>query len=136
MLIYNPKLKSKKITSYTTFMNILPTIFNLYDIDYDPRYYAGEDLFSDTYDNLAVFNDGSWVSDIAYYNATSSKIEYFTDKTYTNEEILSINNKINNKIKMSNLAIRTNYFKYLDKQFKEGIKENEESSNSGITSEK
>ena len=119
MLIYNPKLESEKITSYTTFMNILPTILNLYDIDYDPRYYAGEDIFSDTYDNLAVFNDGSWVSDIAYYNATSSKIEYFTDKTYTNEEILSINNKINNKIKMSNLAIRTNYFNYLDKQFKE-----------------
>ena len=136
MMIYNPGLEHQEFLQYTTYMNFLPTLLNLFDIDYDPRYYAGEDIFSDDYSNLVIFNNGSWISDIAYYDATSSKIEYFTDKEYNSDEIVSINTKVNNKIKMSNLAIRTNYFNYLDKKFKERIKENEESSNSGVASEK
>ncbi len=139
MMIYNPGLGHQEFPQYTTYMNFLPTLLNLFDIDYDPRYYAGEDIFSEDYSNLVIFNNGSWISDKAYYDASSSKIEYFSSDEYTSEEIVSINTKVNNKIKMSNLAIKTNYFNYLDKKFKERIKENEESeesSNSGVTSKK
>jgi phosphoglycerol transferase MdoB-like AlkP superfamily enzyme len=112
-IIYNPQLEPTKYQEYTTFVNILPTLANLFDLDYDPRVYGGTDLLSEDYNNIAVWADGSWRSDIAYYDASKGSITYFGDETYTSEEILKINTKITNEIKMDNLAIKTNYFKYL-----------------------
>lgn len=124
-IIYNPLLTPTKYEQYTTYMNILPTIANLFNLDYDPRLYGGEDLFSENYFNKVVFADGSWRSDIAYYDAPSGKISYIGEEKYTNEEILEINNKIINEMKMNNLAIEKNYFKYLnDNLNKELINDN------------
>ena len=112
-VIYNASMTGQKFSEYTTYMNILPTIANLFDLDYDPRLYAGQDLFSETYDNRAIFADGSWQSELGFYDATNGKISYNSDIHYTSEEIKEINKIINNKIKMSNLAITSNYFNYL-----------------------
>ena len=107
---------------YTTFMNIVPTIANLFDLNYDPRLYAGEDLFSNDYSNRVYFANGSWQDEKAFYNSTTGKIIYTNEEdTYTTEEIQSINKEIDLKIKMSNLAIKTNYFKHIY----DSIKENE-----------
>ena len=115
-IIYNPKLEPTKYSEYTSYINILPALANLFDLDYDPRLYAGTDLLSDSYLNFVVFSDGSWLSDIAYFDALNSKITYFSNKIYTYDEIKKINNKVANEIIMDNLAIRKDYFTYLDKK--------------------
>ena len=121
-IIYNTELEPNQSDDYTTYMNILPTIANLFNLDYDPRLYAGEDILSDDYSKRAYFANGSWQYEKAYYNATTGKISYINEEnTYTTEEIQIINKEIDEKIKMSNLAIRTNYFKHLY----DSIKENE-----------
>ena len=121
-IIYNTELEPNQSDDYTTYMNILPTIANLFNLDYDPRLYAGEDILSDDYSKRAYFANGSWQDEKAYYNATTGKISYINEEnTYTTEEIQIINKEIDEKIKMSNLAIRTNYFKHLY----DSIKENE-----------
>ncbi len=112
-VIYNSKIKAETFKEYTSYINILPTVANLFNLDYDPRLYVGTDLFSDDYESLVVFADGSWKNEYAYYNAAKSKIEYYSDKKYSVEEIQEINENINNKIKMSSLAIKNNYFNYL-----------------------
>ena len=112
-VIYNTDIDSKEFDSYTSYINILPTIANLFDLDYDPRLYMGNDLLSKDYESIVIFADGSWKNEYAYYNASRSSIEYYTDKTYTIEELQNINNKIDLKIKMSSLAIKNNYFNYL-----------------------
>ena len=38
-----------------------------------------------------------------------------SDTKYTDEEIIKINTKVKNEMKMDNLAIKTNYFAYLEK---------------------
>ena len=121
-IIYNPELTPTKYDEYTSFINILPTLANLFDLDYDPRLYGGEDLLSDTYTNVVAFADGSWRSDIAYFDATTSNITYLTDKTYTNEEIKKINNKIKTEMEMDNLAIKRDYFSYLNNKLNKGFK--------------
>ena len=112
-VIYNTDIDSKEFDSYTSYINILPTVANLFDLDYDPRLYMGNDLLSKDYESIVIFADGSWKNEYAYYNASRSSIEYYTDKTYTIEELQNINNKIDLKIKMSSLAIKNNYFNYL-----------------------
>ena len=119
-VIYNSELESKVFNEYTSYINILPTVANLFDLDYDPRLYMGTDLLSKDYESLVVFADGSWKNEIAYYNASKTDIEYFTDKEYTIDEIKSINETIDLKIKMSSLAIRNNYFAYLHSELNNG----------------
>lgn len=117
LVIYNKGMEGKSFSEYTSYINLVPTIANLFDLEYDPRLYVGEDILASTYKdsnkNRVVFADGSWENANALYNATNGTITYFGDKTYTNEEIISFNKDINNMIKMSNLAITTNYFAYL-----------------------
>ena len=112
-IIYNPSLTPTKFDEYTSFINILPTLANLFNLDYDPRLYAGHDLFDSDYPNIVIFADGSWRSDIAYYDASTSKLNYLGDETYTDEEIIAINTKVKDDIDMSNLAIKKNYMEYL-----------------------
>lgn len=123
LVIYNSKLEGKSKEEYTSYINLVPTIANLFNLDYDPRLYMGEDIlatnYKDSYKNRVIFADGSWENDKALYNATNGTITYFGSDVYTNEEIIKYNKEINNMIKMSNLAITTNYFAYLDKNLKE-----------------
>ena len=112
-IIYNPSITPEKKTQLTSYMNILPTLANLFNLDYDPRLYMGQDLFSETFNNRLVFADGSWQTDIAFYDATNGKIKYYGKETYTNEEIINNNKEIRDMIKMSNLAVTSDYFNYL-----------------------
>ena len=63
-------MSGQKFEQYTTYMNIVPTVANLFGLDYDPRLYAGKDILSSTYENRVIFADGSWKNEKAYYNAS------------------------------------------------------------------
>ena len=113
-LIYNPSIEGVKKEEYTTYVNILPTLANMFGLDYDPRYYVGEDLFSEDYQSIVVFADGSWKNEIAYYNASKNDIKFYTDKQYTAEEIANINKKVQAKISYSNKIVKNDYFNDLN----------------------
>ena len=112
-IIYNPNLTATTFDQYTSYMNIVPTIANLFGFDYDPRLYAGYDILSADYDNRVIFADGSWQDEVAFYNATTGKVTYFGETKYDNDFIIAVNKEISTLIKMSNLAITSNYFKAL-----------------------
>lgn len=114
-IIYNTKLESKEFTDYITYVNITPTVANLFNLDYDSRLYMGEDMLSDEYNSIAVFADGSWKNELAFYNAKTNKMKFYTDKVLNSNEILAINEEISLKLKMSSQIIKNNYFNYLNK---------------------
>ena len=114
-IIYSPSIQSQKFSEYTSYINITPTLANLFGLDYDPRLYVGQDLLSKTYENRIIFADGSWKDKKAYYDAVTGTITYVdVNNVYTDEELKDINTVVREKISMSNLAIKTNYFNYLE----------------------
>ncbi len=115
-IIYNPDLKHEVYDEYTTYVDVTPTVANLFGLTYDSRLYMGSDILSNEYESMVVFTDGSWKNEIGFYDATANNINYYTEKVYSDEEILAINEEISLKLKMSSLAIKTNYFSYLDKK--------------------
>ena len=112
-VIYNSKMTPKTYSEYTSYVNVLPTVANLFNLDYDPRLYMGTDLLSSSYQNRVVFADGSWQTPVGFYYASTGRMSYFNDDRYTNDEIVNINTYVDNMIKYSNLAIKTNYFEHL-----------------------
>lgn len=141
MVIYNSGSKSEVVEKYSSYVNLTPTLANLFNLDYDPRLYMGADVFSDEYLDIVVFADGSWKNSDVYYDASSASVKYLSDIEYEMDEIIRINNIVSNRMQISTSIIRNNYYKYLDtkvKAYEEMIEkenENEESSDSGITSE-
>lgn len=113
-LIFYNSVINEDIQEYTTLMDILPTIFNLFGVEYDPRLYLGEDVLGESNSGNAIFSNGSWKNEHAYYNAASSTIKYKDDTRYTEKDIKYINSIINSKVRNSNLSIKKDYFSYLN----------------------
>lgn len=114
MVIYNSGTSPQIVEDYTSIIDLLPTLLNMFNLDYDPRLYLGTDIFSEDHASRVVFADGSWQNERGYYNAPSSKMNYLEGaETYTNQELKSINTEIKTRQKMSANAIKSNYFKYL-----------------------
>ena len=138
-LIYNSALEPKVFTEKTSYMNILPTLANLFRLDYDARFYFGSDLLNPDFSGRVVFADGSWEDDVARYDASNSTVTYFGSETYTIEEIRKINEEIYTEKEMSNLSVTTNYFDYLEKALNEKKEEeediNEQVDDRGVTTQ-
>ncbi|MFR5856915.1 MAG: LTA synthase family protein [Bacilli bacterium] len=124
-VIYNSEITSQKIDSYTSYINLTPTIANLFNLEYDPRLYMGYDVFSEDYWNIVTFSDGSWKNSSIYYNAATSEVTYYDKESYTLDEIKAINEKINNKMQISSLIIKNNYYNYLNEALKKLEREKE-----------
>lgn len=119
LIIYNSEKEAEQIYKYTSLIDLAPTILNFFNMNYDPRLYLGNDIFSD-YDDRVIFADGSWQNKNGFYSSTNSKFinSINNDFTYNNEELIQINYEINLKQKMSSLAIKNNYFNYLENGLK------------------
>ena len=116
MLIYNSSLKEGiAVEKYTTIIDLVPTLLNMFNVNYDPRLYLGTDIFSSLHPDRAYFVDGSWQDKNASYYAPSSKLTYYDGATtkYDAQTLRGINQEITQKQSMSASAIRSNYFKYL-----------------------
>lgn len=118
MVIYNTQIKSEVVEKYSSYINLTPTVANLFNLDFDPRYYMGTDVFSDEYLNIVTFADGSWKNGDVYYNASSGTVSNYTDKEYSTDELIRINNIVTNRMQISEVIIRNNYFNYLDNLIK------------------
>lgn len=115
MVIYNSEIEPIKIEKYTSLVDLLPTLLNMFDVNHDPRLYIGNDIMDEDYVGRVAFVDGSWQDNVGFYRATNGKFTETNNdnKTYTTEELMEINTEISNEQKMSRLAIKNNYFKYL-----------------------
>lgn len=109
-MIYNSAEEGKVISKTASTFDILPTLANLFDLNYDPRYYVGVDVFSDE-ETIVIFTDGSWITDKALYDSSTNTYKSFTGNL-NQEYIESINKKVNDKFYVSNKVLTLDYFKY------------------------
>ncbi len=136
-IIYNSATAGEKIDKVTTPLDYTPTLLNLFGVNYDPRQYMGNDIFSD-YTDFAVFPDNSWQSSKGYYSASKGQfIPKEGAEETSDEEIIKINQDISEMRMMSSLTISKNYFKYLYNYFDEYnlAKQKEQANNSESNSQ-
>lgn len=109
-IIYNSASTSKVISKTSSTFDILPTLANLFDLSYDPRYYVGKDVFSDD-ETIVIFPTGSWITDKAIYFASKNKYKLLSDDV--DEDYVAKTNKIvSDKFTISENTLKKDYFKY------------------------
>ncbi|MBQ6285319.1 MAG: sulfatase-like hydrolase/transferase [Bacilli bacterium] len=112
LIMYNPSIEKTVINKVVAGIDLLPTIYNLFGIDYDSRLIMGKDIFSDT-EGLAILSDRSWVSDKGTYNNVTKKFTKKIDEDVSQEYIDKMNKVVNQKFTMSSLILDYNYYKKL-----------------------
>jgi len=102
-VIWNPNIEHKNIDIYNDTADIPPTLFNMFGIDYNPNIYMGTDIFSNNHENFVYFNDYTWITKDLYYTGQKEK---------NTDYIKEISTKVNNKIKINEKMITSNFYKY------------------------
>ena len=110
LIIWNNQLSHEEIEKVCMSIDVIPTVYNLFGLEYDSRLFMGKDIFSDSM-GLAFFNNRSFVSDEGTYLAATNKFS----KDVSSEYINKINNIVANRKNISKLIIKTNFYKYLTK---------------------
>lgn len=113
LVIWSSTMKEPiEINKYGESLDILPTVLNLFGIDFDSRLLMGRDLLSNS-DGLVIFNDRSWITDKGKYNASTKVFTPFNNEQVDEDYIESINTKVYNKFVISKNILETNYYKYV-----------------------
>lgn len=113
LVIWSSTMKEPiEINKYGESLDILPTVLNLFGIDFDSRLLMGRDLLSNS-DGLVIFNDRSWITDKGKYNAPTKVFTPFNNEQVDEDYIESINTKVYNKFVISKNILETNYYKYV-----------------------
>ena len=112
LIIYNPTIEKTEINKVVSGIDILPTVLNLYGINYDSRLLMGRDVFGDS-NGLAILSDRSWISNKGKYNSVTKKFTKTTDEDVTKEYIDKINTEVYQKFSMSSLILDNDYYKKL-----------------------
>ncbi len=108
LVIWNPNLKTIKIDKVGMPIDVLPTIYNLFGIDYDSRLYAGNDLLSPN-EGLVILGNRSWITDSGKYSSIDNTYSGNDDISY----VKNINNIVANKIAFSKSIITSDGYKYI-----------------------
>lgn len=108
-LLWNNTMKENiTIDKYASSLDTLPTILNLFGVEYDSRLLMGRDILSNE-DGLVIFNDRSWISSKGKYNAVKNSFTSYVDNI-EEDYVDKINKSVYNKYLMSKMILENNYY--------------------------
>lgn len=110
LIMYNPLIETIEIEKTISGLDILPTIYNLFGINYDSRLFMGKDIFSKE-ESMVILSDRSWITDYGRYNSVSGEFTKTTTIDLDEEKYIEeINNEINQKFAISSSILDNDYY--------------------------
>ena len=110
-ILWNSEMKEIHIEKVGSQIDVLPTLYNLFGVEYDSRLIIGKDILS-TEPGLAIFGNRSWVSDYGTYFSNSNKFVPKDDVEIPEDYVKCMNVLVNNRMNMSKLIMTQDYYKY------------------------
>ncbi len=108
LLIWQPGLPYQQISKPASSLDIMPTVSNLFGLDFDSRLFMGRDIFADD-QSLIIFNSRSFITENGRYNYSNGNIE----GDLAAEEVEQINQLIDDKFHYSQLILEQDYYRHL-----------------------
>lgn len=110
-LIWNKGMKPVTVNKAACSMDVVPTLSNLFGLNYDSRLLMGKDIMSDN-EGLIIFSNRSWITDKGRYNAVTQEYKSSVnpgDQAYIDK----INKIVKDKYTYSRLILDKNYYSKL-----------------------
>ncbi len=109
LFIYANGMEHKVIDKYCTALDILPTLMNLWDIDYDSEYAFGYDVLDDDYSGFCFDANGNYWNSDFYFNSSNNTITTYNG--YSEDSAREIVNDFNKKREICKEILKIDYFK-------------------------
>lgn len=108
LIIWNKNIKPTTVEKVSMSMDVLPTVYNLFGVEYDSRLLMGTDIFSNS-EGIAIMKNRSWVTNKGtYYSATN---KFVSSEEVSDDYVDTINQIVSNKLNISKMIISNNYYK-------------------------
>lgn len=111
-ILYNSTMEKVTVNKVGGQLDVIPTIYNLFGLNYDSRLLIGVDLLSTT-PSIVIMGDNSWVNDQGRYYSINGVAEGNNGSAISESYVNVINKKINNLYKVSKMIMRNNYYKFI-----------------------
>lgn len=108
-ILWNNKMDTVKIDKVGSQIDVIPTLYNLFNISYDSRLFIGRDILSDG-GGLAIFDNKSWVTDKGTYYTSGHKFVPRSGVDVDDNYVKQVNQLVLNRINMSKNIIENNYY--------------------------
>lgn len=108
-----------EVSEPTYSLDILPTLSNLFGVEYDSRLMVGRDVFST--DEAIIFfgGAGSWKTEMGTYSSRNGKFTPAEGVEVDSEYVKRINTIVRNKISYCKDVAKYDYFNYVSAALKE-----------------
>lgn len=110
LIIWKPGMEHVVVDEPTCSLDIMPTISNMFGLEFDSRLMMGRDIFSDK-DPLVIFQTRSWITDKCSYNAKTGEVKSFTGEPISDEYVSEIKKTVSNKFKYSTAILDNDYYR-------------------------
>ncbi len=99
-------------------LDIIPTLSNMFGLEYDSRLLMGIDMFSNS-SPLVIFSNRSFITDKVMYNSKTKEVIKLTNEELEENYIKNINKIVSAKFAFSAQILEKDYYSYVFKQNKD-----------------
>ena len=93
-------------------LDILPTLSNLFGLEYDSRLLMGRDILSDS-EGLVVFSNRSFITEHGHYNARTDEFTPYDDEAVPESYAQAIMTQVNDMFYYSAVVLQYDYYSTL-----------------------
>ena len=108
LILYCASTPTETVENVCSTFDHVPTIANLFGLNYDPRLYMGTDIFNG--DTRVMFANGDWITDDGIYSVSSGSFAPFEGRSLSDNEVERISAEVRNLIKVGRAIVDTDYF--------------------------
>lgn len=101
-----------QVDKYCSSLDILPTLCNLFDVEWDSRLLMGRDIFSDA-DPLVIFSNHSYITDKGRYNASSDTFTPNAGETVGDDYAREMLDIVNDKFEYSTKILDYDFYRHV-----------------------
>lgn len=109
-IIYKKGMQPQTVDRLASSLDLLPTLSNLFGLEFDSRFYMGQDVFSDA-TPLVIFSNRSWLTEFGSFYSVTGALTSFTARPISDELAQYYNSMISNRFLVSEWVLDTDYWR-------------------------
>ena len=112
LLIWSGSMKEPvKVEKVCSSLDVLPTVLNLFGVEYDSRLLIGNDILSNNKEQIVIFSDRSFITDKGRYSAVQDTFMPNEGVEIPEGYVEQISEIIYQKFKMSTMILDNDYYR-------------------------
>ncbi len=113
-IIWHKGIEGEEVKKLGSSIDVLPTISNLFGLEYDSRLLIGKDIFSNT-EPIVIFANRSWITEKGKYDNIKKIFHPHNNQEVDSNYIERINMIVYNRFYMSQLILDHDYYQQVIK---------------------